>query len=135
MDSVIKEAIERYQCPGCACGSEVGDCFKNEYASGCSAHVVGTTLSGVGRIALGMPKGFNRIGGDETKIYLFAEPAWDYSSDKLNIPVWKYFDGTNTLIRGLSPRISSPFLHVVLGDVREAVNCEEITDAELAEMD
>lgn len=136
----LLEAICEYQVPGA-----VGD-FNPKTATfnhGWTEHVPGTVAFGIGRILLGMPKGFDRVGpidlceGRALWIYeTWEEHQAHWSYDKFNVPVWKYLDEHgNTIVRGLSPRVNSPFLHVILGDYRDKINCLELTKADLAEMD
>lgn len=131
----IKFAVSEYQCSGCMSGPALS-CYKKGESEACESHHAGTLMSGVGRILLGMPKGFNRIGPVENfKTYIFEkfEDGWGY--DKWNIPVWKHFDGKNTLVRGLSPRTNFPFLHIFVGDIRDKIDCLEITDEDVEWMD
>ena len=135
----IEEAIQEYQCPGCGKGP-YPECFrKSEISSSCDGHYPGTIRSSFGTIFLGMPKGFNRLGPIVEKacpIAIFENESnmWEY--DKFNVPCWKYLDvHGNTIIRGLSPRINMPFIHVLLWDAREKVNCLEITNDMLEAMD
>ena len=139
MKEKIKKAIENYQCSGCVEGSNI-ECFKkSDSGVGCGKHCAGTRMSNAGRIFLGMPKGFCRLGQDkkfpmEINIFEKLEDGWGY--DKLNVPVWKYLDEHgNTLVRGLSPRINKPFLHVFLEDSIPTINCLEITKIYIDEMD
>lgn len=130
------EAIEEYQVPGA-----VGDFDKNTAVidNGWVGHVPATFVSGIGLVFLGMPRGFMRLGPIEAKyfrLWIFEtwEACWAY--DKYNVPCWKHLDEHgNTLVRGLSPRVNTPFLHVILGDHRDKIDCLEITAADLAEMD
>lgn len=139
MNEEIKKMVETYQCPGCVCGSDAS-CYKKGDGLECKAHVTGTQMMPcIGRIFLGLPKGFCQLGACEnTKISIFFsfedKPGWDY--DKLNIPVWKHLDKNgNTLVRGLCPRINYPFLHIFMGDCREKINCLGITQLDIDEMD
>lgn len=146
MNKKQKQAVEIYQCPGCVvgCGTK---CFEPDVESvGCKKHVAGTTiLPDIGRIFLGMPNGFNRLGSsDSLRISIFegvskAEGGWGFGRTgygKFNVPVWKHLDEHgNTLIRGISPRINWPFLHIYLGDHRECVECFEITTEDVEYMD
>jgi hypothetical protein len=85
-----------------------------------------------GKIALGFPKGFNRV-GDGVQIDIFTDVP-NYNA--LNVPVWKRLDENgNTLVRGLSPRINNTFLHVYQGDVLAKIDCFEVTDDFLAAID
>jgi hypothetical protein len=132
----IIEAINEYQVPGA-----VGD-FDPATATlenGWKEHCPGTLVSGVGWVFLGMPKGFDRLGpvpAEYFRIHIFEtfEECWPF--DKFNVPVWKYLDAHgNTLVRSLSPRVNTPFLHIILGDHRDKINCLEITAADIKEMD
>ncbi len=140
MEDEIKKVIENYQCPGCVCGSDIG-CFESSDNLECGKHVAGTTIfPAVGRIYLGMPTGFNRV-SENMKINIFQSPAkgWgfgQYGYGKYNVAVWKYLDEHgNTIVRGLSPRINSLFLHVFIGDHMDDITCLEITNADINEMD
>jgi len=56
--------------------------------------------------------------------------------DNFNVPCWKHLDKHgNTLVRGLKPRLNMPFLHIYLGDVRDQVECLEITKEDIDNMD
>lgn len=137
IEEIIKKAVEEYQCPGCVGGSDI-ECYEKSEDFSCEKHVAGTMgFPQVGRIFLGMPKGFNRLGGSgKMKINIFhdLEESWDY--DMYNIPVWKYLDKHgNTLVRGLSPRTNWSFLHVILCDCVADIDCHEITEEMLKEMD
>lgn len=129
MDNIIKKAVETYQCPGCVVGSDTA-CYEKSKNEACEKHVPGTLIMPVvGRIFLGMPKGFDRLGScDKMKINIFRElpDAWGF--DQFNVPVWKHKDEHgNTIVRGLSPRINAPFLHIILTDCMDSISCMEIT--------
>lgn len=134
------EAVKEYQCPGCVGGPPL-ECYTEGFGLGCDKHCAGTAISGLGRIFLGMPKGFNRLGPcDDLKIDIFEtftnamQRFGNY--DLFNMPIWKYLDNHgNTFVRGISPRINNPFLHIILGNALDKIECLEITNADLAEMD
>ena len=133
----IKTAVEEYQCSGCVSDS-YDICFKKaSHGVGCGGHCPGTIMSGIGSLFLGMPKGFMRLGpikSEHMPLFIF-EDDWGFF-DKFNVPVWKYLDEFgNTLVRGLSPRVNVPFLHVYLKDIRDKVNCLELSKAEVEAMD
>lgn len=136
MDEKIKNVIEEYQCPGCVCGSNI-TCYEKGDSLECKKHVAGTTISHIGQIFLGLPKGFNRLGfADRTTISIFEslEDGWGY--DHFNIPVWKHLDKLgNTLVRGICPRINMPWVHIFIGDWTSIIDCIEITQKHLDEMD
>jgi hypothetical protein len=139
----VLKAAEEYQCPGCVCGSD-RECYENVDTFGvqCSKHVCGTTIMPVvGRIFLGLPTGFCRLGTkvENQKLSIFKDmddlhKGWTY--DKYNVPVWKHLNSSgHMLIRGLSPRTNEPFLHIILDAKLDDINCMEITSADIAEMD
>lgn len=139
MEESIKKAIEEYQCPGCVCGMDIR-CYKPcEDGEGvqCDKHACGTLMTGAGLFFLGMPKGFNRTGQleHEQKVLIF-EKAKDYLGFNMwNVPVWKHLDGCNTIVRGLSPRINYPFIHVYLENCMDKIDCLEITKDDIDSMD
>jgi len=149
MKDNVKDAIEEYQCPGCMAGSDI-TCFKKDdegLSSACGNHRAGTAAVGIGKFFLGMPKGFNRLGagfgGDKNlRIDMFEtyDDSWAKNDDagykKWNIPVWKYKNKNgHTMLRGLSPRNNSSFLHVILEDCMDKFDCLEITQDDVDGMD
>ena len=139
MEQKIKNAIEEYQCSGCISGSNISCFEKNKTGGiGCGKHFSGTIISGVGKILLGMPKGFNRLGKEEDlkpNIYETYDDC-DWQFDMWNIPVWKHLDKNgNTLVRGIMPRRNEPFIHIFLEDCMDKVNCLEITQEQINSMD
>lgn len=144
MDKKVSSAVERYQCSGCISGSDTS-CFKaNETAGGvgCGKHFSGTIISGVGKVFLGLPNGFNRLGHFENMKPIifksfkeFIESDWG-KYDNFNIPVWKYLDQHgNTLVRGLMPRRNEPFLHIFLENCVSQIHCIEISQDDIKNMD
>lgn len=143
-DQKVIDAIKKYQVPG-AVGDFNEDNFEQEGVGfEWSSHIPGTLiLPNVGTVFLGMPTGFNRIGPrtqeseDRLRINIFSDMEHHDSKceyNKFNVPVWKYFDGENTIVKGIMPRIMRPFLHVILGNVLDKVDCLEITDKDISEM-
>jgi len=138
MKDKFKKAIEEYQCSGCVRGSNI-QCYEKSKESDqikCSKHVVGTSTLGIGRFLLGMPKGFNRVlGNNEFCIYgRFLSSSWVY--DKFNVPVWKHLTKNgHTLVRGVCPRINTLFIHVFLEDCISEIDCLEITQSDIYGMD
>jgi len=69
------DMISKFQCPGCSCGTHPADeCssfkpieenmfddVKHPYFH-CEAHVPGTTIIPGGRVYLGLPRGFDKVG-------------------------------------------------------------------------
>jgi len=138
METIIKNAIEEYQCSGCMTGCDI-TCFKPNSIGGigCGNHYAGTMISFIGKIFLGMPIGFNRLGKNESlkpMIYKsFDECDW---YDKFNIPVWKYLskDG-HTFVRGFIPRRNDSFIHIFLENCIDKINCLELTQEDIDAMD
>lgn len=158
MPEVSKEdqegMIKEFLCPGCTCGNDPKDCraFKVslEAASGsdqvffsCAGHSAGVFGIGPGRIALGMPKGFNRYGGSvpPSHVDAAAEEArsgkytpgrgdvmnmhpmyinlWDGANrpvyDWLNVPVWALEQDGYLFVRVYSPRVNGTRVDVIKG--------------------
>ena len=92
------ELVEQFCCPGCVAGSDTscGSYEPSTYGAGCDNHAAGTLMMPGGKIALGLPKGFNRVGAtlgkrdgfySESNIRCWPKgdaPDWDH----LNVPVW-----------------------------------------------
>ncbi len=137
MNKIIK-AIKKYQVPGA-----VGDFDENNFTSqegtvGWEGHVAGTYITGIGKIFLGMPKGFCRVGFFDTmelRIFKDYDAYNNFYPLPYNVPAWKHFYGENTLVRGLSPRVNCPFLCVILGNCLKDLNCIEISKEEIKGMD
>lgn len=138
-----RDIVEKYQCPGCISGRNIG-CgrfYKFEIGIGCGAHTAGTQL-GVNpseRIFLGLPKGFSRTGPfRELAIIIFKDieqQQEQFVYDWLNIPVWKYKTiEKHILIRGISPRINVPFLHIILKGKIKGIDCCLVKDKNFEEM-
>lgn len=128
--------VKKIQCPGCVCGSDPETCsgyrLADEYGFACSSHVLGTAMSGVGPLALGLPKGFCRPGyeqgpaGAPTKdrsrnqlaIRMWTDgvhPKWN----NLNVPVWAMEHEGFLFVRTYSPRMNLAFVDVIDGGKRE----------------
>lgn len=139
MNEITKKIVKEYQCPGCVGGGDM-HCYESRRDSkdlSCASHVAGTTMGGIGRIFLGMPKGFNRLGlCDGTKISIYKKLSDCFEYDFLNVPVWKYLDDHgNTLVRGICPRINNPWIHIFIGDCLDQIECFEITEEHINEID
>lgn len=145
MDKKVSVAIERYQCSGCISGSDTS-CFKENKISGgigCGNHFSGTIISGgVGKIFLGLPNGFNRLGQSKDmkptifrSFKDFIDSDWG-KYDNFNVPVWKHLDKHgNTIVRGLMPRRNEPFLHIFLENCVSQIHCIEISQDDIKNMD
>ncbi len=137
MEEKVKNAVKEYQCSGCVNGPAL-ECYKKGEGLECEKHCAGTIVGpAVGKIFLGLPIGFNRLGACEnTKISIFErlKDGWRY--DKFKILVWKHLDKFgNVLVRGLSPRINYPFIHIFLENCMKDIDCVEITKEDMNEMD
>jgi len=132
----IEKIIEEYQCAGCVGGKDPS-CYEKGEGVECKKHAAGTVIQSIGRVFLGMPRGFNRLGlCDKTKILIFEEfeDGWGYH--KFNVPVWKHLDNNgNTLVRGICPRTNDAWIHIFIGDHISKISCLEITQEDLSEMD
>lgn len=146
----IERAINEYQCPGCSVGPYLkngcNSYKKRPWGESCDSHSPGTTMGLSIKFFLGMPVGFNRTGvgmGDEARLKLDIfesfDTVWDKDGepyDHFNIPVWKHLNKEgHTLVRGLSPRNNTPFLHVILEDCMDRIDCFEVTEQLISEMD
>ena len=136
MQNNIKEAVENYQCPGCVNGMDTSCYERASLGVKCCKHVAGTLISGIGKIYLGMPIGFNRIGPNEFMnfdIFETFDSGWGY--DLWNIPVWKHLtkDG-HVLVRGLSPRTNTTFIHIFLENCIDKIECLEISEEDISNM-
>lgn len=137
MESKFQKAIEEYQCPGCVCGSDI-ECFKNHYTGiGCGHHHAGTGIVGLGNFFLGMPIGFNKLGEySKMKPCIFDNLESYGTYDKYNIPVWKFKnENGHTLVRGIMPRKNEPFIHIFLTNCIDKIECREILQEDIDEMD
>jgi len=136
MENNVKNAVKEYQCSGCSNGS-YETCFKkNEIQGvGCGSQFSGTMISGIGKIFLGMPKGFNRLGVSESMIPVIFDKFND-KYNKWNIPVWKHLNEEgHVLVRGIMPRKNEPFIHIFLENCLDKINCLEITQDDIDRMD
>jgi len=131
--------IEEFQCPGCTCGTGVVDCDRYDFCNfktgcWCVGHSAGTMMAipcyGFIKIALGMPKGFNRVGtiktGFEkeddrntrrsTNIRLIIDHSSNSERyDKFNVPVWAMEKDGYLFVRVISPRINYTYVDVIKG--------------------
>ena len=135
----FETVIKGLQCVGCASG-DYPTCFaQSSIGIGCKNHVAGTMVSSIGRIFLGLPKGFNRLGEcDNLKLFIFENQAQHIeqcSYDKWNVPVWKYQYGNYVLVRGFMPRLNKGFLHIILDGQIGEIKCYEVTESDIDAMD
>ena len=131
---IQREMIEEFQCPGCVCGYRTSDCkaFKPEVDEGmarCLGHVTGTSISGIGRIALGLPKGFCRTGFQENGkpfIRLWEGPK-SAEWDRCNIAVWAMESDGYLFVRTFMPRLNMSVVDVIKDGKREDL-CPQAID-------
>lgn len=143
-----KAMIEEFQCPGCTCGLNTGECgafdFCYDMGTGfwCLGHSAGTFLLGAGKFALGMPRGFNKVGTIKTGF----EDEKDRNSkrntnircsintkekedryDNFNVPVWAMEKDGYLFVRVMSPRINYTYVDVIKGGKFEVI-CPKAID-------
>ncbi len=136
MKESIKKVVEKYQCCGCVCGSNI-DCFEKSDTLSCEKHCAGTRIYPmVGKVFLGLPTGFNRLGLQEKMPIWMYEDVKDFKYDKFNIPAWKHKTKEGHIfVRGLSPRINNAFLQIFLKGDFSSIKALEITTKDMKEMD
>ncbi|KKN55675.1 hypothetical protein LCGC14_0579770 [marine sediment metagenome] len=126
MNKEQKNMIEEFQCPGCVCGLDT-TCLNFKFDDNdlwgfrCKGHAIGTTIMGIGHVALGLPKGFARINKSEQqtcKIRFHLDPIQIQKfSGKFNIVVWAMEKNGYFFMRTYSPRVDRSFVDVVKGKV------------------
>jgi hypothetical protein len=134
MEFKQRHMIKRFQCCGCTCGSNPDDgCLKfEEIGNGwfrCGAHSAGTIIAGVGKIALGLPKGFNKVGalgnsldidGISTNIRLKLDAEKEHYN-RFNIPVWAIEEKGYLFVRCYCPRINRGYIDIIRGKTIEEI--------------
>lgn len=133
----MNKAVKEYQCVGCFKVSSP-ECFSEDRNGGigCGNHSAGTSGIGIGKIFLGMPKGFDLL-NECTRMKPLIFESFEKAQtpyDMYNIPVWKYLKNGHTFVRGLSPRINTPFIDIYLENCIDKINCLEITEQHIANM-
>lgn len=128
MSKLQLEMIDNFQCPGCIHGTDTSDCeqyklFEDSNGSAkmfhCKNWRPSTFFSNVGRIALGLPKGFTRTGmvefGDKpfTYLRLYENPETATKYDRFNIPVWAMEREGYLFVRCYCPRNNWLFVDVI----------------------
>ena len=135
-----KAMVEEFQCPGCTCGYKTDECDAFDFTDQpagcwCLGHSAGTIMLGLGKIALGLPKGFNRVGTiktgfeDEkdrntkrsTNIRLTVTPPKESPYDELNVPVWAMEKDGYLFVRVMAPRINYNWVDVIKGGKFEEI--------------
>ena len=140
---IMKKMVHKFQCPGCAAGTDPETCPQYKFTAEhlrCVNHVIGTMLGLWNPVALGLPKGFNkpayRIDGSREskmaiRLFLKGEkPVWD----RLNVPVWVLEKDGYLFVRTYAPRIDFSWVDVIEGGKAEdtwpweAINVAEFYD-------
>lgn len=148
MKKEVKKAIEEYQCSGCISGHNIS-CFESsETGVGCGRHYAGTFISYIGKIFLGMPNGFNRLGVGFGQDPIIKTDNFDkYNPDETwagkenensfyNMVCWKYLDEKgNTVIRGLMPRLNIIFVQTFNENCLDKFGGIEIPTNEVGQYD
>lgn len=142
-DKIQLAMVDEFQCPGCIHGTDPETCsqfelHKEEGFFVCKNWRPSTFMGGVGRIALGLPRGFNRTGmvefSDKPFVYmrLYEKPEDMPSYDKFNIAVWAMEKDGYLYVRCYSPRSNWLFVDVVKNGKLEhapgAINVDEFFD-------
>ena len=133
MNDIQKKMIEKFQCPGCMAGSDTtcGKCKLQEDNPGfcCKSHYPATICHPGGKIYLGLPTGFDKVGAILNKedkahnIVMFAsiremeERYYDY----LNIPVWVMEYEGYLLVRKYIPRLNESVIEIIKGAKKEDI--------------
>jgi hypothetical protein len=126
----IVEAIEKFQCGGCTNGSDTNcSVFKEQhYGNGCGSHSAGTFILGSGKIALGLPKGFNKVGklpnNVSTNIRIFESKDIKDFFNVFNLPTWTMEYEGYLLVRTYLPRMDASFVDIFIDGKEEDINVE-----------
>ncbi len=128
-----EEMIEKFQCPGCVNGPNPQKCpaFKLDTECGvnCAAHHPGTMVFPGGKVALGLPVGFNKYrdhtspasqkqSGDGAVMYIRLWPKGKgvFEWNKFNVPVWAMEEDGCLFVRTVSPRVNGSAVDVLEGE-------------------
>jgi hypothetical protein len=142
LNDVQKEMIQNFQCSGCMSGSDTNcGCFElREHDSNgsfyCHKQYAGTTFLPGGKVYLGLPKGFNKVGDISndvnnkrtTNIRLFEnDSVVKQTYNFLNIPVWAMQQDGYLFIRCYSPRVNISYVDVIKGGILQEI-CPKALD-------
>ena len=132
----MSQMVEEFQCPGCVNGP-YPECYEedNNYCPGshrCKKHVPGTFMFRIGKLVIGLPKGFDRMGESGFDVRLWDTPEKYHGWDHLNVPVWALERDGYLFVRTYAPRINKVWVDVVKGGtlamVSQAINVGEFYD-------
>jgi hypothetical protein len=142
MDEITeqKKMIEKFQCPGCVSGSNTSCekycCPQTNYSGfRCGNHIPETILSPGGKICLGLPTGFNKVGQASINmgqwyIRLYNSPPKTDHYDKFNVPVWIMEKEGYLFVRCFSPRVNRSYVDVFKNGKKTDVKFNPIDVAE-----
>lgn len=142
----IVQMVKEFQCPGCTRGHDPETCssFKlvdESNGSKCRNHYAGTNMLGFGRIALGLPKGFNRYGLYAGKTDSLADTIGGHMAIRLwesdrpyyneyNVPVWRLERDGFLFVRVFHPRVNGSAVDVIqLGNEKASDIAGQALDA------
>lgn len=124
------EAIEKFQCVGCVNGSDIkcGMFKEQHYGNGCNNHSAGTFMSGSGKIALGLPKGFNKVGklpdNMSTNIRIFESEKIKVAFNIFNLPTWTMEYEGYLFVRTYVPRVDMSFVDIFIDGKEKDIDVE-----------
>lgn len=136
------QMVKEFQCPGCMNGSDPADCEAvrpDDFGEGCGAHFAATYLGLPGpatKVALGMPKGFDKVGvipttkdaGTSTNVRLWTGLPKDLWN-RLNVPVWAMEYEGHLIVRTFLPRVGRHYVDVVRGaSLSDAPGAIDVSD-------
>ncbi len=137
------EMIREFQCPGCSCGTypdEGCEAYKLEEENDigsknffrCGGWHPGTFIGGIGRICLGLPKGFTRVGAVDLEIMkhyfrMYEKPEDMPEYNRFNVPVWAMERDGYLFVRCVCPRSNWFYVDVIKGG---KVEMASFTDGE-----
>lgn len=137
-----KAMIQEFQCSGCVSGMDTKcgrfKLWRLEDQFACQSQCAGTRHLGIanGLMALGLPKGFDRVGqaeGRQQEIYVRLSEKSDLGEwDKCNVAVWALEQDGYLFVRTYSPRINKAYVDVIKGgklaQVPGAINVGKFKD-------
>lgn len=120
-DREVVEIVKAFQCPGCMSGPDPSSCPEFDIDANlgsCAGHQCGTYKVGAGLLALGLPKGFDRVrSGCDIPIRILDKDSNDFKTwyDRFNLPFWGIEEEGYLILRVYSPRIDRCEIHIVKG--------------------
>jgi hypothetical protein len=132
---IRKAMVAQFQCSGCTCGHEPDTCKSADIreVQGCNACYgwsAGTFMSPGGAIAIGLPKGFNRMGQAKSAQWEASEHKQDFiyirlwespthftehftGYNRFNVPVWALEQDGFLFVRCYMPRTNFTVVDVI----------------------